>query len=167
METNKYTATRKTKAGSTVEVTIERGTWVEKVTSDGWDTGSTKTHLVDSKRIVLRNKGGKTIASGDGTDEISPMFYRNYDELVAKGAVARVGDAFIGQGTLDLINDALAEADGKTPKTDRQVEIETAEADKKAKAGAWASSPEGKAEKAERERYEKFRREMERPDSDY
>lgn len=167
MQTNKYTVTRKTKLGNIIEVTVERGTWDEKIYSDGWDTGITKTHIVDSKRIVLRDKFGKALVSGDGVSEISPTFYRNYDELVSKGAVARVGDAFIGQDTLDLINEALAEADGKALKTDRQIEIETAKAEQKAKAEAWANSPEGKAEKAEWERYEKFRREMERPDSDW
>jgi len=164
---NKTTVTKTTKSGGTIETTVERGTWTEKVLSDGWDTGSTKTHLVDNKRIILRDKPGKVIASGDGISEISRTFYRNYDELVAKGAVARVGDAFIGQDTLDLINEALAEASEKTPKTDEQIEIETAKAERKARADAWANSPEGQAEKEEWERYEAFKREMERPDSDW
>jgi hypothetical protein len=167
MQTNKYMATRKTKSGNTIEVTVERGTWNEKVTSDGWDTGITKTHIVDSKRIVFRNKAGKALASGDNVSEINPMFYSNYDEMIAKGAVARVGDAFIGQDTLDLINDALAEADEGAPKTGQQVDIETAQVEQRAKAEVWANSPRGKAEAEDRERYEQFKREMERPDSDY
>jgi hypothetical protein len=165
--TNKHTATRKTQTGSTIEVTIERGTWDEKIYSDGWDTGSTKTHLVNSTRIVLRDKAGKQIANGDAVSTITPKLYGNHKELTAKGAVARVGDAFIGQGTLDLVNEAIAEADAATSRTSRQVEIETAEAKKKAKVEAWKNSPEGKAAAEEQESYERFTREMERPDSDY
>ena len=165
--TNKSTATRKTQTGSTVEVTIERGTWDEKISLDGWETGSIETHLVNSTTITLRDKTGKVVASADYVSEINPQFYGNYDELVAKGAVARVGDAFIGQSTLDLINEAIADADAATPKTTRQIEIETAAAERKAAWEAWKNSPEGKAEAEEWERYEAFKREMERPDSDY
>lgn len=166
MQTNEYTAIRKAKSG-TIEVTIERGTWDEEISLDGWKTGSIKTHVVNEQRIVLRDKNGKALASGNGISEMNRVLYRNYDELVAKGAIARVGDAFIGQDTLDLINEAIAEAEENAPKTDRQIEIETAEAEQKARAEAWANSPEGKAAKEEWERYEAFKREMERPDSDW
>lgn len=167
-DTNKHTATRKTQTGSTIEVTIERGAWDEKIYSDGWDTGSTKTHLFNDTSIVLRDKAGKQIAKGDEVSMVTPTaYFKNYKELIAKGAVARVGDAFIGQTTLDLINDALAEADTATSRTAHQIEIETAEAQKKAKAEAWKNSPAGKAALEEQERYERFMREMERPNSDY
>lgn len=166
-DTNKHTATRKTQTGGLIEVTVERGTWDEKIYSDGWDIGSTKTHLVNSTRIVLRDKAGKVIAQGDEASTINPQLYGNHKELMAKGAVARVGDAFIGQSTLDLINEALAEADAKASRTSRQTEIETAEAKKKAKAEAWRNSPEGRAAAKQEADYERFVREMERPDSDY
>jgi hypothetical protein len=165
--TNKHTATRKAQTGSIVEVTVERGTWEEKLTSDGWDTGSTKTHLIDETRIVLRDKSGKEVMRGDKVSAINPKLYNNYKELTAKGAVARVGDAFIGQATLDLINEALTEADAATPRTALQIEIETDKANRKAAAEAWKNSPEGKAAQEEQGRYEAFKREMERPDSDY
>lgn len=168
MDTNKTTATRKTQTGSTIEVTVERGTWDEKINSDGWDTGLTKTHVINRTRIVLRDKSGKQLASGDAVSLVTPTaYFNNYKELIAKGAIARVGDAFVGQVTLDLINEAIAEADAATPRTARQIEIETAEAASQAAAEAWANSPAGKAAKEEAERYEAFRREMEREDSDY
>lgn len=166
-KTNKHTVTRKTKSGNTIEVTVERGTWDEEVSLDGMKTGSIKTHVVDNKHIVLRDKNGKMLTRGSSISKIDPMFYGNYDELVSKGVVARVGDAYLGQEVLDLINSALAKASENAPKTERQIEIETAKADRKAKAEAWANSPEGIAEREEWERYEEFKREMERPDSDY
>lgn len=166
--TNKYTATRKSQTGSTIEVTVERGTWDEKIYSDGWDTGSTKTHLVNDTRIVLRDKTGKQIESGDEVRMVTPTaYFKNYKDLIAKGAIARVGDSFIGQATLGLINEALAEANAATSKTSRQIEIETAESTQKAAAEAWKNSPEGKASMKQQEQYERFMREMERPDSDY
>lgn len=166
--TNKHIATRKTQTGNTIEVTIERGTWDENINSDGWDTGLTRTHVINNTSIVLRDKTGKQLAEGDDVSLVTPTaYFKNYKELIAKGAIARVGDAFIGQTTLDLINEALAEADAATAKTPRQIEIETAETEKKAKAEAWKNSPAGKAAAVEQERYERFMREMERPDSDY
>jgi hypothetical protein len=156
-----------TKTGSTIEVTVERGTWDEEISLDGWKTGSVETHTVDSKRIVLRDKNGKALASGNGVSEIDRAFYWNYDELVAKGIAGRVGDAFVGQEACALINEASAEAEKNASKTDRQIEIETTEAERKAKAEAWANSPEGIAERENWENYEAFKREMERPDSDY
>lgn len=126
MEINKTTVTRKVqKTGSVIEVKIERGTWDERILSDGWDTGTTKTHLVDSTTITLRDKRGKLIAQGNGVSMLTPATYFNHKDLVAKGAIARVGDAFITQGALDLINEALSEADAATPRTARQIEIET------------------------------------------
>lgn len=165
--TNKHTATRQTPTGSLVEVTVERGTWDEKITSDGWDTGSTKTHLVNDTRIVLRDKAGKEVMRGSEASAIDPKLYGNHKELAAKGAVARVGDAFIGQATLDLINDALAEADAAAPKTTCQIEIETAEKERKAATEAWRNSSEGQKAAKEQADYEQFVRKMEDPNSDY
>lgn len=168
MDRNKYTANRQTQNGSTIEVTIERGTWDEKINADGWDTGLTKTHVINNTCIVLRDKTGKQIAQGDGVSLVTPTaYFSNYKDLIAKGAIARVGDAFVGQTTLNLINDALAEADAATPRTPRQIEIETKEAERKAKAEAWKNSPAGKAAAEEQEQYEQFMRKMEHPNSDY
>lgn len=168
MDRNKYTATRQTPTGSIIEVTIERGTWDEKINADGWDTGLTKTHVVNNTSIVLRDRTGKQLANGDHISLVTPTaYFKNYKELIAKGAIARVGDAFIGQVTLDLINDAIKEADAATPRTSLQIEIETVEAEKKAKAEAWENSPAGRAAAKEQEEYEQFMRKMEAPNSDY
>lgn len=168
MDRNKYTATRQTPTGSVIEVTVERGTWVEKINADGWDTGLTKTHVINNTSIVLRDKTGKQLAEGDDVSLVTPTaHFKNYKELIAKGAIARVGDAFVGQVTLNLINDALAEADAATPRTPCQIEIETKEAEQKAAAEAWKNSPAGIASAKEQEEYERFMRKMEAPNSDY
>lgn len=170
MTTNKHTATRKTKSGGLVEVTIERGTWDEDTYSDGWPTG-TKTHLVNKKEITLFDKDGKKITSGKYVSLMSAdspqARFKNYQEMIDKGAVASVGNAYIAQDTLDLINEAIAEADANTPRTDKQAEIEDAKAAQEARAEDWRNSAEGKAAKAEWNEYESFKREMEREDSDW
>jgi hypothetical protein len=166
--TNKHTAIRKTDTGKTIEVTIERGTWDENINLDGWDTGTVKTHLVNRTTIILRDVTGKVLTSGDEISMVTPTAYhKNYKDLIAKGAIARIGDAFVGQATVDIINSAIAESDAATPKTARQIEIETAEAKRKTEQDAWKNSPEGKADAKAMRRHEQLVREMDRPDSDY
>ena len=160
MTTNKHTATRTTKTGKSIEVTIERGTWTEEVHLDGSPTGTYKTHAIDRTDIVLRDQSGKRLMSGSKIEMVTPMFYKNYKELIAKGAVARIGDAYITQEIVDLVNDAAAEAEAAAPKTAEQVEIENAKAAAQKAHDDWHNSPEEIA-------YRKFTREMERADSDY
>jgi hypothetical protein len=165
MDTNKYTTTRKTTTGQTVEVTIERGTWTENVTADGMDIGLIKTHVVNTTTITLRDAAGKTLASAS---EIAPLSraYSQYAEAVKAGCVGMIGRAYIKQATYDLIVDAIAEASANAPKTAKQTEIETAEANRKAAREAWLASAEGKADSAERERHDRLMRQMDRADSD-
>lgn len=168
MTTNKYTATRKTENGKIIDVTAEHGTWDEEIYLDGQATGNTKTHLIGRTTIVLRDAAGKWLAEGDDYHKIDPILYRkNYADLIAKGVYAQVGDAYITQAIADLIDSATAEAQAATPKTAKQVEIETAEAERKAKRDAWENSPEGKAEAEAMRRNEQLMRDMDRPDSDY
>ena len=180
---NKTTVTRKTQKGATIEVTVEQGTWEEKVTSDGWDVGNTRTHVIDRITVTL-SSNGKVVASetlvdgklnmvdqyfvvytADGftTNGIGP----NYNKLIAQGAVARVGNAYVSQEAVDLINSAIAEANEKTEKTNAQKAIEEKKAQEKSRQAAWEKSPAGKAAREADERYANFRREMEREDSDY
>lgn len=161
MTTNKYTATRTTSTGNTIEVTVENGTWDENINLDGWDTGSIKTHLIHHTNIAIKD-GSKILTSAD---TIRPL--GKFDKSAPVSAIAKLGNAYIGQKAHDLIVSAIAEAEANAPKTARQIEIETAEAELKARQDAWEKSPEGIAERKEWEEYERFTREMERPDSDY
>lgn len=166
---NQHTAIRKTTTGNTVEVTIERGTWDETIGADGWDTGIIKTHIIDRTTITLRDSKGEMIGSGDRIRPMSAakvLSPKSYPEAVKAGCVGMVGHAYVKQATLDLITDAMAEADAAAPRTDRQIEIETAEANRKAALDAWLASPEGKADTAARERHERLMRQMDRADSD-
>lgn len=166
---NKHTAIRKTPMGSTVAVTIERGTWDETISADGWDTGIVKTHIVNRTTITLRDVAGKTLASSDRVTPMSAakvLSPKSYPDAVKAGCVGMVGAAYIKHAVLDLITDAQTEADAASPKTARQIEIETAEANRKAAHEAWLASPEGKADTAAWERHERLMRQMDRADSD-
>lgn len=169
MDTNKHTATRKTPSGATVAVTVERGTWDEQVSSDGWDTGIVKTHLVNKTSIVLIDATGKTLTSSDRVTPMSAakiLSPRSYQDAVKAGAAGMVGSAYISRAVLDLITDAQAEAEAAAPKTAKQIEIETAEANRQAAHEAWLASPEGKADTAAWQRHERLMRQMDRADSD-
>lgn len=160
------TATRKTKSGLIVTVKIEQGTREEKRYLDGYEMGE-ESHVVNRKKITI-SKYGETLTSGKSVSIIAPQtHFSNYDELIASGAVASVGNMYISQNILDLVNAATEEAETAVEKTDEQIKIETAKAEMKSEKEAWKKSPEGKAEIAEMERYDSFVREMEREDSDF
>jgi uncharacterized Zn ribbon protein len=157
---NKHTAIRKTNSGKTIEVTVERGTWNEEISLDGMATGTIKTHIIDSTNIILRDQSGKALTTGDSIDMVTPLLYHNHAELISKGAVARIGDAYITREIVDLANDAIAECIAAAPKTAEQVAIDTANAQAEIERDAWYDS-------AEQVNARKLEREMERPDSDY
>lgn len=164
---NKSTATKTTKSGNLITVTIEQGTWSETVSLDGHEVGA-KTHLVDRMEIKVTDPNGKVLIEGDHISMITPeAYFSSYDEFVAKGLVARIGDSYISQVSLDLINTVIDEAKSNCEKTEEQVKIETAIAEKNAKVVAWENSPEGKAEIEAMRRQEELMREMDREDSDY
>lgn len=165
MDTNKHTATRKTATGQIIDVTVERGTWDESVTADGMDIGLIKTHIVNTTTITLRDAAGKVLASAS---EISPLSraYNQYAEAVKAGCVGMIGRAYIKQTTHDLIVDAMSEADAAAPQTARQIEIETAAANRTAAHEAWLASPEGKASTEAWGRHDRLMRQMDRADSD-
>lgn len=162
MTTNKHTATRTTKSGNTIEVTVERGTWDEKVSLDGWETGTVKTHLVNRTTIAIKG-GNKVLVTGR---ELSTKFSPGSD-YAKKGCVARLSNVGLGQAAYDLILSAIAEAEAAVPKTARQIEIETAEAKRNADYAAWEKSPEGIEDRNAWERHENLMYEMNRADSDY
>jgi hypothetical protein len=164
---NKSTATKTTKSGNLITVTIEQGTWIETVSIDGHEVGA-KTHLVDRMEIKVTDQSGKVLIKGDHISMITPeAYFSSYDEFVAKGIVARIGDSYISQVTLDLIDEVISEAKSNCEKTEEQIEIETVIAEKNAKVEAWENSPEGKAEIEDMNRHEELMREMDREDSDY
>lgn len=169
MDTTTHTATRKTATGSIVEVTIERGTWDENVTADGMDIGLIKTHIVNTVTITLRDATGKFLASSDRVIPMSAakvLSPKSYPDAVKAGCVGMVGAAYIKPATRDLIVSAIDEAEGAAPKTAKQIEIETAEANRKAAHEAWLASPAGKADTEAWERHERIMRQMDRADSD-
>lgn len=166
MTINRHTATRQTTNGS-IAVTVENGTWIETVYSDGWETG-TKTHVVNNVRIDIKDKTGKILASDS---KITPMEHckhaPEYNKALSMGCKGRVWQAWIGPATYDAIQEAMDEALAAAPMTDEQIAIESAEAAKAAEAEAWRNSPQGKAEAEAWRNHERLMREMDRPDSDY
>ena len=165
MDTNKHTAKRELKGGNTAEVTIERGTWDEKVSLDGWETGTIKTHLIDRTEIVIKNKAGRVIVSGSELiTDFDPRLDKTYIE---NNCSARIGRAGLTEIAYKLIMSAIDEADAAVKKTAKQIDIESGIAKQKAENDAWENSPAGIAERDVWERHEKLMREMDRDDSDY
>lgn len=156
---NKYTATRKTESGKIVEVTVENGTTKEEVMLDGSPTGTYKINVISNVVIALKDVSSKTLMTGRKIDVVDAG-YKNSKELIAKGAVARLGDAYITQEIVNLINDAITEAQASAPKTEDQIALENKSKAEKESYEKWYNS-------AEQVAYRKFEREMNCEDSDY
>ena len=161
MKTNKYTAKRNVADKVMVEVAVENGTWAEEVYLDGTPAG-TKTHIISSTQIILRDQTGKTIATAD---DITPMSFakirypKQYQDAIKAGCVAMINNAWIKANVLEAVESAIAEAQAGAPKTDEQIKIENAAIIAEKKHDEWYYSPEEVS-------YRKFVARMESPDSD-
>ena len=127
------TITWAAKDGRTIEVIIERTKEVRDniVDADG-DKVNMGKETVDHLSIEVK-AGGKHITRANHEPEIlNEKFYRNYKELRAKGAYARLGDTYISEEQYDLIMAMLANIDTELTETPEYKEVKAAEEAKEA-----------------------------------
>ena len=153
----KNTKSITTDSGITITVTINRYERAEELKFDTICAG-TKVSFVDNTEIIITTADGKTIA-GDEVETLIPMFDK---KAIASGAVAKVGNAYIGQDIYDLITDLIAQVEAITPKTAAQA----AEEQKIKTIEDWKNSPEGQLDAVMIERHERLMRMMDNPNSD-
>lgn len=150
------TKTLTTKTGKSVEIEFVRDVQDKVAYADGYNI-TTGREIVERTHITFRDQTGKPLARGNRIEMVDPRFNRNAAELIAKGAVARLGDAYISQELADMIAAALAELDVENPKSEEQLAIERAKAEAHAR---WeAEAPQRMADEA-------FARRMDDPNSD-
>lgn len=127
------TITWTTKDGRPIEVIIER---TKEVRDNIVDADGNKVNLgketVDHLSIEVK-AGGKHITRANHEPEIlNEKFYRNYKELRAKGAYARLGDTYISEEQYNLIMAMLANIDAELTETPEYQEVKAAEEAKEA-----------------------------------
>lgn len=147
------TKTITTKSGKTIKVELVRNVQDKVAYADGHNIVIGR-EIYERTSITLYDQAGKRIAHGSEMTTLHPKLDA---KMIEKGAVARVGDAYLPQENVDLIKAALAELDIENPKSDEQLAIEQAKVNAHAR---WeADLPAMMAAEA-------FEREMNRADSD-
>lgn len=148
------TKTVTTKSGKTIKVEMIRKVQDKVSYADGYNI-VTGREIVEYTEIYFYDQAGKVIARGNEMTMLHPKLDA---KMIEKGAVARVGDAYLPQENADLITAALAQLDAENPKSDEQLAMEQAKADAEAR---WeADLPAIMAAEA-------FDRKMNDPHSDY
>lgn len=123
-----------TKSGMTIKAEMVREVNDKTANLDG-DRYVSGREIYERTYITIIGKDGKVIGRGDGIKKVDPRIPSNRD-LIAKGAIARVGDRYVGQDIYDLITGIIAELDAENPKSDEQLAIEAAIAAAKARLAA-------------------------------
>jgi hypothetical protein len=100
-----------TKTGKSIDIIIEvnRGVKDNIINLDG-DKVNLGKKTNDSIYIEIKVDGKFMGRSFHAPEVLNRKFYNNYDELVAKGAYARLGDTFIGESQYNMIMTAINEA---------------------------------------------------------
>lgn len=154
------TATRIAKtATATIEIKLTRTVSDDVSYSDGQNI-STGRKVYENYEVKISG-GGKEIRTSGKPGEFA--FFAKQDRFSGRypqGAIARIGDAYVGQASYDLAMSMIAELDAEVGKSEEQLAIETAKSQAVANYDAWYNSPEQIA-------YRKFEREMDRSNSDY
>lgn len=151
------TKTVATKSGKSIKVEFVRKVQDKVSYADGYNIVIGR-EIVEYTNITFTDNAGKVLAKGNGISKLYPQLRGSRDgEMMAKGAVAKVGDAYVTQENLDLINATLAELDAENPKSDEQLAIEKAKAEAHAR---WEADLPAMMES------EAFERRMADPNSD-
>lgn len=148
------TKTVTTKSGKTIKVELVREVQDKIAYADG-DNIKIGREIVEYTNITFFDQAGKVVAKGREMTMLHPKIDA---KMIEKGAVARVGDAFLPQENADLIIAALAELDAENPKSDEQLAMEQRKA---------AAHARWEAEAPQRREMEEFERKMNDPHSDY
>lgn len=150
------TKTVTTPSGKSIKVELVRSVQDKVSYADGYNI-VTGREIVEFINIWFYDAAGKLLAHGRTMTMLSPK-RPDHKDLIAKGAVARVGNAYLTRENADLVTTLLAELEADNPKSDEQLEIER----KKAAAHArWEADLPAMREA------EEFDRKMNDPNSDY
>ncbi len=121
------TKTATTKSGKTIKVEITRRVQDKTNYSDGFGI-VTGREIVDITEITLLD-GNKVLTTGHSVK----LLNQKYDsKMIAAGAFARVGDAYLTKENYDLLVSLIAEVEAETPKSEEQIEIEREQEQRKA-----------------------------------
>lgn len=142
------------KPGTTLKIEFVRKVQDKVSYADGYNI-VTGREVVEYTNFTFFNESGKSIARGRDMTMLHPKFDA---AMTAKGAAARIGDAYIRQEIADKINAAVAELEAENPKSEEQLAIEKAQAEAHAR---WEAELPAMMEA------EAFERKMNRADSDY
>lgn len=124
--------TMTTKSGKIVEVELVRAVNDKIAYADGWNIPVGR-EIIERTTITLRDQSGKKLAAGNSVSPLQPKIFRTDAEMQERGAVGQIGNAYIPQEIVDLINAALAELEAENPKSDEQIAIERHEAERLAR----------------------------------
>jgi len=125
--------TRTANDGRVMVIEIER---IKEVTddiayADGWNFPVGKK-TVDLLEITLTAGDKMILRSHNAPEVLEEKYYRNYKEMRAKGAYARLGDAYVSEDTYNLIMAALTEIEIELADTPEYAEVKAAEDAKEA-----------------------------------
>jgi hypothetical protein len=125
--------TRTANDGRVMVIEIER---IKEVTddiayADGWNFPVGKK-TVDLLEITLTAGDKMILRSHNAPEVLEEKYYRNYKEMRAKGAYARLGDAYVNEETYNLIVTALAEIDAELTGNPEFAEVKAMEDAKEA-----------------------------------
>lgn len=138
-------------ASAIIKVSLSRGVYDETLYADGYNLPAGRK-VRDSYTVVLTSKanGHSTSVFGQPGDF---AFLTKPVGKVPEGAVARLGDAYIGQVTYDVVARLIAELDAELPKSAEHVALELAAAEAEAKRKTRAEENERRmaAERKQRE----------------
>lgn len=120
------TKTVTTQSGKTIKVELVRNVQDKVAYADGYNL-VTGREVVERTSITLLD-GNKVIAKGSEIGSLYPSISKTDRQMQEKGAVGRIGDAYLPANIIDQIKSALAELDAQNPKSAEQAEIESAKA---------------------------------------
>lgn len=128
------TITWTTKDGRSIEVILERTKEVRDniAYADGWNVPLGK-ETVDMLDIEIKINGRHQGRTYHAPHIITEKAYKqHYNELVAKGVYARLGDVYINEEKYNMIMAALAEIDAELTDTPEYAEVKAVEDAKEA-----------------------------------
>lgn len=123
-------------ANATIKITLTRNVTDKVAYADGYDI-VTGREIYERYEVVITSKAnGQSIRTSGMPGGFAFFTPITSSKGLPAGAVARVGDAFVGQNTYNAAMTLIAELDAQLPKSDEQKALEAAEAERKAKGEA-------------------------------
>jgi hypothetical protein len=149
---DKATKTAET-ASATIKITLHRGVYDDTVYADGWNLPAGRKTYEIYDVVLTPTAGGKEVITHGKPGDFAFLSKPGQGKGVPAGAVARLGDAYIGKTTYDAIMGLIAALDAELPKSAEQVALEQAAAVAEAKRKTLAEENERRmdAEREERE----------------